>query len=638
MKIRKLLTTAGAPLLGLSLLCGSCAIQKPEAALTTLKGTSVQVERETINTLLAQTGQAANVYANLYALVKTQEEIDKQNKNFLPEFEDKTYNNLTSLDAYTVLIQKPEDGEFDKDLYVRRIQIQDKLESIVAKTPLPAQIKTPDAEIEESTANPEETSPEIPKTSTPKKENVLVWPYAIHKTEGEISEDDYTTEGQNYKIDSETGKIEILTDWNKKKFYNLWEPGDAFGVYKVNEDGTVESENLLEEQDLKVTQDGSIVLKTKKLGENPEGKYRIKAVVKYKKKTEEVKAVEDIRDATSLEQIKMFTHVGMAKGSLTHIYSGPDPTKQGSKGSISLVLSNYHVYNEAVEIGKVKNIPGDKEGVIRGMYVSLGAQPLVKFDERVDGEWLVAELFRYKKDLDAMVLNLEHPIKDKSLPKAKFAKCDPQRGEQALFVGHPLGMLRKQIYVDAWISDSKNHDVGEDSMDMTSFYGGLIGGNSGGGLYNTEGELLGITSAGYVTIGRVIESEAETLESLKELESLFKDEAVFEKVKDKLFSAALKHPDVKEITKNINDENYVKEVAKELSMIHAKSTYDSSSNSSSDKRVKIVLHPTLLDLARKGTRVQEWFWQIGIDIGQQRIYDWSGNNSDEINKCGTYSK
>lgn len=79
---------------------------------------------------------------------------------------------------------------------------------------------------------------------------------------------------------------------------------------------------------------------------------------------------------------------------------------------------------------------------------------------------------------------------------AKFAKDEPRRGEKVFIVGNPAG-LYTTVHVGIVSSNERSYgliDFGGDQKHerLMQVSGGIIGGNSGGSVYNANGELVGV--------------------------------------------------------------------------------------------------------------------------------------------------
>lgn len=136
------------------------------------------------------------------------------------------------------------------------------------------------------------------------------------------------------------------------------------------------------------------------------------------------------------------------------------------------VLTCYHVINDIIIFNKngigfsatVGYSKNDTENRIAGI-VSYKAK-VVEYDEDVD--------------LALLVVNFS----DKDLNSVPIAETEPCKGDIIYSVGNPLGILRT---ISKGILSAK--DEGFYICDNTTTYG-----NSGGGLFNANGELIGVPS------------------------------------------------------------------------------------------------------------------------------------------------
>jgi len=138
------------------------------------------------------------------------------------------------------------------------------------------------------------------------------------------------------------------------------------------------------------------------------------------------------------------------------------------------VLTCYHVVEEIVNA----NNQGTKMNAVVGYTL----------DDTGDSEDLKsfvsfsAYVIKYDVETDLALLQVNYS--DPNLEVAKLAEVEPQQGDVVYSVGSPLGLLRN---VSKGILANKL--VGFYISDNTTTFG-----NSGGGLYNKDGELIGVPS------------------------------------------------------------------------------------------------------------------------------------------------
>lgn len=98
------------------------------------------------------------------------------------------------------------------------------------------------------------------------------------------------------------------------------------------------------------------------------------------------------------------------------------------------------------------------------------------------------------KDVDLAVLK----IKGYGSPwtkAVKFADSEPERGETIYVVGNPLGKLYTTVHKGIVSSMDRTNgllDQEHPEQRIMQLSAGVIGGNSGGAVYNSEGEFIGV--------------------------------------------------------------------------------------------------------------------------------------------------
>ena len=82
-----------------------------------------------------------------------------------------------------------------------------------------------------------------------------------------------------------------------------------------------------------------------------------------------------------------------------------------------------------------------------------------------------------------------------------LADKEPKRGEKVYVVGNPMGSLYSTVHTGIVSSVQRSYDlIGFDDRSkqrLTQISAGIIGGNSGGSVYNTDGELVGVPVLGH---------------------------------------------------------------------------------------------------------------------------------------------
>ena len=170
----------------------------------------------------------------------------------------------------------------------------------------------------------------------------------------------------------------------------------------------------------------------------------------------------------------------------------------------ALIITNYHV---------IYNGESDEKGILKNIWVyPYGAYNRFsseKGDESGDG--IKATYVGGAMDYDIAILKVEGSeyIKNSQVTEAKFGNSDTvQLGEETFVIGNPAGagiaVTNGIVSVDSeYISMAAldNRDTNRDGyVDGVSFRvmrtsAAINSGNSGGGLFNAKGELIGIVNA-----------------------------------------------------------------------------------------------------------------------------------------------
>lgn len=98
------------------------------------------------------------------------------------------------------------------------------------------------------------------------------------------------------------------------------------------------------------------------------------------------------------------------------------------------------------------------------------------------------------KKLDLAVLKTEALLSN--LFQVRLSCEEPVRGDTAFVVGNPYGVLYSSLVKGIVSSTQRNYPMlGIDDQDdnrLMQISSGVIGGNSGGAVYNDKGELIGV--------------------------------------------------------------------------------------------------------------------------------------------------
>lgn len=163
-----------------------------------------------------------------------------------------------------------------------------------------------------------------------------------------------------------------------------------------------------------------------------------------------------------------------------------------------LVLTNYHcVYSFHKQLR-------DKDGKPkkdRGGNVMYEWQDIPLKQEVYEGNGVIAkydyssQISYYDESVDLALIRVDSPLRKDAYPVPIYHGEEPKRGDIVITIGNPLrnigsvgyGVIThpyREITMDGSIYKVMQHDASQ------------APGSSGGGLYNEEGYLLGITNAG----------------------------------------------------------------------------------------------------------------------------------------------
>lgn len=139
----------------------------------------------------------------------------------------------------------------------------------------------------------------------------------------------------------------------------------------------------------------------------------------------------------------------------------------------------------------------DEGHVVTNYHVVEGANDLQVLWE---GQYLSAELVGVDELTDLAVLRV---TEDVSMPAVRMG--DPQNvrpGDWAIVIGNPLGKQFADTVTVGVISAVNREIKGDSLVKMIQTDAAINSGNSGGGMFSTSGELIGIPSLKYSSSGR----------------------------------------------------------------------------------------------------------------------------------------
>lgn len=152
------------------------------------------------------------------------------------------------------------------------------------------------------------------------------------------------------------------------------------------------------------------------------------------------------------------------------------------------VLTCYHVVNGAAKLNEVIGL---------NIGVSVGYPKYDKNNKIIGKVIYGAKIIKVDEPNDLALLKVE--VIDTVLNEIKIANNYPKQGDNVYSVGNPLGLIR---------TVSKGILANYDN-DYYVFDGTITFGNSGGGLYNKDGELIGVPTA-VLMYGESIEAAPES--------------------------------------------------------------------------------------------------------------------------------
>ena len=116
-----------------------------------------------------------------------------------------------------------------------------------------------------------------------------------------------------------------------------------------------------------------------------------------------------------------------------------------------------------------------------------------------NGQYLQAEIVGYDELTDLAVLRV---AEDVNLPAVKMGDISQVRvGDWAIVIGNPLGKQFADTVTIGVVSALNRELEGTSIVKMMQTDAAINSGNSGGGLFNTKGELIGIPSLKYSSNG-----------------------------------------------------------------------------------------------------------------------------------------
>jgi S1-C subfamily serine protease len=109
------------------------------------------------------------------------------------------------------------------------------------------------------------------------------------------------------------------------------------------------------------------------------------------------------------------------------------------------------------------------------------------------------EVVAFDSKRDLAVVKILAPIPNTDA--ARFACGEPVRGEKVFIVGNPMGNLYSSVVSGMISSIQRTYGLigysSEDKVPLMQISGGVVGGNSGGAVYDASGQLIGVPVLGH---------------------------------------------------------------------------------------------------------------------------------------------
>jgi S1-C subfamily serine protease len=163
-----------------------------------------------------------------------------------------------------------------------------------------------------------------------------------------------------------------------------------------------------------------------------------------------------------------------------------------------LILTAEHCVSTQYETIKREKIGDDgviTEEKIRRLKDGSVSQLMFHGSESVQTVVYKVRLLSTSKDHDLALMKIIAPIPHAQ--SARIACSEPVRGEPVYIVGNPMGDLYSSVTAGIVSSTQRdyrliNFPAPKDKAPLMQISGGVVGGNSGGSVWNVKGELVGV--------------------------------------------------------------------------------------------------------------------------------------------------
>jgi S1-C subfamily serine protease len=165
-----------------------------------------------------------------------------------------------------------------------------------------------------------------------------------------------------------------------------------------------------------------------------------------------------------------------------------------------LLLTNNHCVERSISVIEEESVD-DEGSVVKRKREKFADVPVAQghykdFDQTGQSSYLM-EIVAHDKKADLAVLR----FKQDTIPFTLFSPILPdgielKRGQPTITVGNPAG-LEASVVRGEIMSLTRKLEIGGQERPYIQYSGGTFGGNSGGALYNADGQLIGIPAAGF---------------------------------------------------------------------------------------------------------------------------------------------
>ncbi len=220
---------------------------------------------------------------------------------------------------------------------------------------------------------------------------------------------------------------------------------------------------------------------------------------------EQSAAIEELRG----EQKTALDRLSSATGEKTSTAGGSDIVRTGNGLSVSEIAAKCEDSVVAININVTKTVEGfgysqEYEGVSSGSGVIISEDGYIVTNNHViengqnptvimrDGTQYPAEIIGSDDVIDIAVLKIDA----KGLTPATFGSSDDVKlGETAVVIGNPLGKFGNSVTSGVISGLDREITIDDETMILMQTDAAVNPGNSGGGMFNDRGELIGVIVA-----------------------------------------------------------------------------------------------------------------------------------------------